>query len=238
MFEETAVDMTMAERVPGGLGGRFYGVYPAVVTDISDPDQLGRVKVRLPWAADPEQERYEAWARLATLMGGNQRGSWFIPDVGDEVLVSFQAGDPRFPYVLGGLWNGSDAPPETMDGAGKNAKKVLCSRNGVKVTLDDTDGQETLTLETPGGQKLTLKDGPGSVKIEDSNGNSIKLESSGITITAGAKLTINAGQVSASAGMVSVDAGMSKFSGVVKCDTAIATTVVGSTYTPGAGNIW
>ena len=125
-----------------------------------------------------------------------------------------------------------------MDQAGKNAQKVLRSRNGVRITLDDTDGKEALTLETPGGQRITLQDGPGSVTIEDQNGNSVKLESSGITIESGSKLTVNASQVSVTAGMVQVDAGMAKFSGVVQCDTLIATTVVGTTYTPGAGNIW
>ncbi len=79
---------------------------------------------------------------IATLFAGNNRGSWFIPDVDDEVLVSFEGGDVRRPFVLGGLWNGRDAPPESMDGGGRNFKKVLRSRNGVKVTLDDQDGQE------------------------------------------------------------------------------------------------
>ena len=147
-------------------------------------------------------------------------------------------GDPRRPYVLGGLWNGRDAPPQAMDGAGRNNKKVLCSRRGVKITLDDQDGQETLILETPGGQKFTLKDGPGQVSVEDSNGNSIKLEAAGITITAAAKVTINASQMAVSAGMVTVDGGMSKFSGVVKADTVISNSVVSASYTPGAGNIW
>jgi uncharacterized protein involved in type VI secretion and phage assembly len=225
-------------RVPAGLGGRFYGVFPALVADIKDPDNQGRVKVRLPWAPDGGGGSYEVWARDATLMGGNNRGSWFIPDVDDEVLVAFMQGDPSHPYVLGGLWNGSDAPPETMDGAGNNYKKVIASRNGVKVTLDDQDGQEKFIVETPGGQKLTMQDGPGSIQIVDSNGNSVKLETSGITIEASAKVNVNASQVSVSASMVQVDAGMSKFSGVVQCDTLIATTVVGSTYTPGAGNIW
>ena len=103
-----------------------------------------------------------------------------------------------------------------MDGAGNNYKKVIRSRNGVKVTLDDTDGQEQLVLETPGGQKVTLKDGPGSVTIEDANGNSVKLESSGITVTASAKVTVNASTAEISAAMVTVNAGMSKFSGVVQ----------------------
>ena len=238
MFEKTQLEMILDARVAGGLGGRWYGAFPALVSDIRDPEGLGRVKLTLPWSPDTGSERYEAWARVATLMGGNNRGSWFIPDVNDEVLVVFEGGDPRRPYVVGGLWNGSDKPPDSMDGAGKNYHKVLRSRNGVKITLDDTDGQEKLTLETPGGQKVTLKDGPGTVEIVDSNGNSVKLEPSGITINAAAKVTVSASQVAVSAGMVTVDAGMSKFSGVVQCDTLISTTVVSATYTPGAGNIW
>jgi len=235
--------------LPGGmLDGRvrpaapgpsaYFGVHSALVTDIKDPDGLGRVKISLPWAPDSGSGRYEVWARVATLMAGSQRGTFFIPDVQDEVLVAFEGGDPRRPFVLGALWNGSDAPPETMDGAGNNYKKVIVSRNGVKITLNDQDGQEQLVLETPGGQKITLKDGPGSIEIADSNGNSLKLEASGVTLTASAKVTVNASQVSVSAGMVQVDAGMSKFSGVVQADTVIANSVISSSYTPGAGNIW
>ena len=230
--------MILDVRLPSGLGGRWYGAFPALVTDIVDPEGLGRVKISLPWSPDTAGARYETWARLATFMAGNNRGSWFIPDVDDEVLIVFEGGDPRRPYVIGSLWNGKDSPPESMDGAGKNFKKVLRSRNGVKLTMDDTDGREQFILETPGGQKLTLKDGPGAVEIVDSNGNSIKMEASGITITASAKVTINASQVAVSAGMVTVDAAMSKFSGVVQCDTMISNSVISASYTPGAGNIW
>ncbi len=238
MLDKSPLEMMLDARVPAGLGGRWYGVYPALVTDIKDPDGQGRVKVALPWSPDTDGSRYEAWARLATLMGGNNRGSWLIPDVNDEVLIVFEGGDPRRPYVIGGLWNGSDTPPDSMDGAGNNFRKVLRSRNGVKVTLDDADGQEKLILETPGGQKLTMKDGPGAVEIVDSNGNSVKLETGGITITASIKVTINASQVEISAGLVTVNAGTSKFSGVVHADTVITNCVVSATYTPGAGNIW
>ena len=171
-------------------------------------------------------------------MGGPNRGSWFVPDVNDEVLIVFEGGDARRPYVIGALWNGSDSPPESMDSAGNNYRKVLRSRNGVKVTLDDTDGREQLILETPGGQKVTLKDGPGVVEIVDSNGNTVKLETSGITVNAAAKVTINASQVEITAGIVTVNAGMSKFSGVVQADTVISNSVVSASYTPGAGNIW
>jgi uncharacterized protein involved in type VI secretion and phage assembly len=226
------------ERVPGGLGGRWYGVYPALVTDIKDPDNQGRVKVSLPWAPDTGDAKYEAWARLATMMGGSNRGSWFVPDTNDEVLIAFEAGDTRRPYVVGGLWNGSDSPPESMDGSGNNDKKVLRSRNGVKLTLDDQDGQEKFIAETPGGQKVTLTDGAASVEIVDSNGNSVKLEAAGITITASAKVTVNASTLEITAGMVTVNAGLSKFSGVVQADTVISNSVVSASYTPGAGNMW
>ena len=238
MIDLSAHEQQLFERVPSGWGGRWYGVFPALVLDIKDPDNQGRVKITLPWSPDAQGGRYEAWARLATLFGGNNRGSWFVPDVDDEVLVDFEQGDARRPYVLGGLWNGRDQAPEAMDGAGNNYKKVLRSRNGVKVTLDDQDGQEKLLLETPGGQKITLKDGPGAVEIIDSNGNSIKLEAAGITVTASAKVTVNASQVAISAGMVTVDAAMSKFSGVVQADTVISNSVISVSYTPGAGNIW
>jgi len=238
MFEHPVIDVIDDERAAAGLGGRWYGVYPALVTDIKDPDGQGRVKVTLPWSADSGGARYEAWARLATMMGGNNRGSWFVPDNNDEVLVAFEGGDTRRPYVIGGLWNGSDKPPESMDGSGKNDKKVLRSRNGVKVTLDDSSGQEKFIAETPGGQKVTLKDGPGAVEIVDSNGNSIKLEASGITLNASAKVTITASMLEVSASMVTVNAGMSKFSGVVQADTVITNSIIAASYTPGAGNIW
>lgn len=238
MIEKTPLETIIDERVPSGLGGRWYGVYPALVTDVKgDPDGLGRVKLTLPWVADTGDGRYEAWARVATLMAGNNRGSWFVPDVNDEVLIAFEGGDPRRPYVLGGLWNGKDRPPERMDGAGQNTKKVLRSRNGVKVTLDDSDGREALTLETPGGQKLTLKDGPGAIELVDSNGNSLKLSPSGVAIESAGKVSITATQLEVSAGSVQVTAGMSRFSGVVQSPTVIATSVVATSYTPGAGNL-
>jgi uncharacterized protein involved in type VI secretion and phage assembly len=237
LYDPPRAEAQTRERLADGWGGRWYGVAPATVTDLQDPDSQGRVKVKLGWSPDGGGgEGYVAWARMATLFAGNNRGSWFIPDVDDEVLVAFEHGDPRRPYVIGGLWNGQDTPPHSM--ASGNNLKVLRSRNGVKITLDDSNGQETIKLETPGGQKLTMKDGPGNIVIEDSNGNSVKLETAGITITAAAKVTVNAAQVAVSAGIVTVDAGMSKFSGVVQCDTLIATTVIAATYTPGAGNIW
>jgi uncharacterized protein involved in type VI secretion and phage assembly len=225
-------------RLARGYGGLFYGAYPALVRDVKDPDGKGRVKVALPWSPDGSGGLFEPWARVATLMAGQNRGTWLIPDPNDEVLVIFAGGDPRQPYVVGALWNGQDGPPAQMDGNGNNNVKRLRSRNGVQVTLDDTNGQESLVLETPGGQKMTLRDGPGSVEVIDANGNMVKLESAGITVTASAKVTVNASTAEISAGMLTVNAGMSKFSGVVQADTVITNSVVSASYTPGAGNIW
>ena len=223
------------ERASTGPGGLFYGVYPALVIDLQDPDSQGRVKVRLPWSPDSGSASYEVWARLAVLMAGNNRGTWFIPDVNDEVLVCFEAGNPRRPYVVGALWNGSDAPPESMD-ADNNLKTIL-SRQGIRMTMDDTIGAVKLRLETPGGHSIVLDDGQLSITVEDMSGNSMTMQPSGITITAAAQVKVNAATVEVSAGMVTVNAAMSRFSGIVQCDVLISNTVVSATYMPGVGNL-
>jgi len=188
------------------------GVYRAVVTDVRDKEGLGRVQVEVPDAApDP------AWARVSTLMAGDRRGTWFVPDVGDEVLVAFQGGDPRQPTVLGSLWSAGKPPPEAMDPAGRNAVRVIRTGAGLEIRLDDAAGR--VMVSTPDGASITLD--RGNVRIE-APGN-VEIEAS--------KLTLNAG-------FVEVQAGMARFAGVVRCDTLITNSVVASSYTPGAGNIW
>ena len=232
----TYPEVTDLQRAATGPGGRFYGLYPAAVTDNQDPDGQGRVRVKLPWMPDNDGEAYEAWARLATMMAGAERGSWFIPDVDDEVLVGFEAGDPRRPYVVGMLWNGNDAPPEQMDG--DNNIKSIVSRADIRITLDDSQGAVKLTLSTPGGHSLVFDDADRSITATDSTGNIIKMDSGGISITALSQVKVDAATIKASAGMVTVDAGLSKFRGVGQCDTPLANAVVSASYTPGAGNVW
>lgn len=210
---------------------KFYGVFPALVIDNVDPINLGRVQVRFQLIGVTS----EPWARMVTLMAGENRGTWFIPDVGDEVLVAFEAGDVRQPYIIGSMWDATRLPPETM--ARNNNKKLLRSRNGVRVILDDQSSQESFIVETPGGQRVTLKDGPGLIEIMDSNGNSVRLESSGITVNVSSKVTINATTIEISSGMVTVNSGMARFSGVVQCDTLISNSVTSASYSPGSGNI-
>lgn len=215
--------------------GRWYGVYPALVSDNQDPDGQGRVRVVLPWAPDGS-ERYDAWARLATMMAGDDRGTWFIPEIDDEVLVSFGAGSPDHPYVVGALWNGKDGPPESID-AGNNVRAIV-SRNDIRIVFDDHDGAEVLTLSTPGGRKVTLSDAGQTLKVEDPLGNSVEFAVGGITLNTSGRLSISASTIDISASMITANVPMSTFSGVVKVDTLLASTVVSAAYTPGAGNVW
>ncbi|TVQ17818.1 MAG: type IV secretion protein Rhs [Leptolyngbya sp. DLM2.Bin15] len=219
-----------------GEGGPYYGVYVGLVTDVQDPQGQGRVRVRLPWTTDGEGEAFEIWARVATLMAGSDRGTWFIPEPNDEVILSFEGGCPWSPIVVGAVWNGVDQPPETMDS--QNNIRSITSRSGIRVTFDDSEGAVQFTLETPGGQKVVCADTPASLELSDSNGNQITLDASGITLNSSATVTINATLLKVSSSLVTVDAGMSKFSGVVQSDTNITNTTVSATYTPGAGNIW
>ena len=202
------------------------GVYTASVVDNRDREGLARVLVRVPGVSEAG-----IWARLATLMAGRDRGTYFIPEVGDEVLVAFEQGDRRTPYVIGSLWNGKAKPP-----AADASTKLIRARSGVTLRIDDK--ASSLVIETAAGQRITLQDGAGTVRLEDQNGNSVTLAAAGITVTASAKVTVNASTIEVNASMVTVNAGMSKFSGTVQCDTIIANSVVGASYTPGAGNIW
>jgi uncharacterized protein involved in type VI secretion and phage assembly len=210
---------------------RWYGVYPAKVNDVQDPDKQGRVQVDLAMTPDGGEERFRVWARIATLMAGPGRGSWFIPEPGDEVLISFLGGDPRQPFVIGALWNGKDAPPQTMDD--RNNIRVIKTRSGHKLEFDDTDGAAKITLTTPNGCELVLDDGNGgNLKLTPPAGSSLEFDASGnVTLTA-------AGNFNVSAAQVDVQSAYSNFNGVTNHQAMITPAVIGSTYTPGAGNIW
>lgn len=133
----------ISEIAQEGAGvGRITGVAVGVVTNNQDPDGLGRVKVRFPWLSDADESQ---WARIAAPMAGKERGMYFLPEVDDEVLVAFEHGDPRFPYVIGALWNGKDAPPET-NSDGKNNVRVIKSRSGHVIRLNDEDGKEMIEI--------------------------------------------------------------------------------------------
>ena len=133
---------------------RIYGVVVGVVTNNQDPDGMGRLKVKFPWLSDTD-ESY--WARLVTPMAGKERGLYFLPEVDDEVLVVFEQGDVRFPYVIGALWNGSDAPPLKNDD-GKNNLRLIKSRSGHVIRLNDEDGKEKIEIMDKSGKNSLVFD--------------------------------------------------------------------------------
>lgn len=123
-------------------GEAVLGVVTGIVTNNQDPDGLGRVKVKLPRISGEDESN---WARIASLMAGKDRGAFFLPEVEDEVLVAFEYGDISRPYVLGALWNGVDTPP--ADNAdGENNIRVIKSRSGHIIRLNDKDGEEKIEI--------------------------------------------------------------------------------------------
>jgi hypothetical protein len=140
------------------------------------------------------------------------------------------------------LWNGHDLSPDSLGGSGDSVDRwTLTGKAGTKIAIVEDSSGPTIQLTTPGKLSGTMTDsGGGSIEFKNSTQTSIKIDSSGITvnaptgqvqITAASGVTVNAPQVN-------VTAAMSTFSGIVKCQVLQATTVVATTYTPGAGNVW
>ncbi len=121
---------------------KIYGVVVGIVTNNKDDDGLGRVKVKIPRISGDDESH---WARVAAFMAGKERGAFFLPEIDDEVLVVFEHGDINMPYVIGSLWNGVDTPPET-NSDGENNIRVIKSRSGHIIRLDDKDGEEKIEI--------------------------------------------------------------------------------------------
>lgn len=166
------------------------GVRIGVVTNNEDPKDLGRVKLRFPWR-EADDESY--WARITTLMSGDKCGTYFLPEVDDEVLVAFAGGDVHQPFVLGSLWNGKHKPPE-KNNEGHNDLRTLVSRQGHTIQFDDNKKKGgSLSIETNQGHKVRLDDTSGSEKLEiiDKSGdNSIRLDTKAGTVSVEADQTL------------------------------------------------
>lgn len=195
----------LVETEEQALGAdRIYGVVIGIVTNNRDPKKLGRVKVKFPWLSDKDESN---WARIATLMAGNRQGTYFLPEVNDEVLVAFERGDVHFPYILGALWNGKDKPPTPNDD-GKNNVRVIQSRSGHRICLNDENGKEKIEIIDKSGknslvfdteknaiaitssQDITLSASQGTLKLE---AKTIELKSAADTkIESGAAMNLNA----------------------------------------------
>lgn len=167
--------------------GKFFGVVVGIVTNNQDPDKMARVRVKFPWLSDNHESW---WARIATPMAGSGRGMYFVPEVNDEVLVAFEHGDVRSPYIVGALWNGQDSPPASNDD-GKNNIRLVHSRSGHLIRLDDTDGDEKIEIiDKTGGNKITIKSSDNSMSLECTG--KMKLHAQGIEITSDTDIKIQA----------------------------------------------
>jgi phage protein D len=168
------------------------GLVVGIVTNNQDPDGLMRVRLRFPWLSDSDES---AWARVISPMAGNGRGFMYLPEVDDEVVVGFEHGDIHRPYVLGAVWNGMDAPPlsqgSVVDGSGQVNKRIIKSRSGHTILLDDTAGSEEITIVDKTGNNMIVLHSPDNsmqIKVQ----GDLTLESQGkITLKATTGLDIS-----------------------------------------------
>ena len=153
---------------------RFYGVAEALVESVEDPQQEGRVRVRLPWF---DSREVSDWCRVANLFAGNGYGSTWTPEPEDEVLVAFVHGDLRLPIILGGLYNGRDKPPRARTATSN--QKTLRTKAGHEVLLDDSSGSLGVEVRTSAGHRLRLDDVSNEITLEVSGGPSLVMRQSG-----------------------------------------------------------
>ena len=173
---------------PFPLLNAMEGLYPAIVTKIDgDPQNDYRIQVKIPALKDSGNG---LWARQAQLYATKDAGSFFIPEVDSEVIVGFMHNDPRFPVILGGLYNSKNDPYQKI--ASENPKKAIVSKEKLMLEFDDKD--KILTIETPGGNSLVLSDKEKGIEIKDANGNAIKLSSSGIEIKSSKAINVKSNQ--------------------------------------------
>jgi len=217
-------------RARDGDGARWFGLYPALVVDLVDPDARGRIKVKFPsFGADGDS--VTAWATLLSPYADRDQGFEVLPEVDSQVICGFEAGDPSRPYIVGACWNGQRALPEAA--ASANNLRTWKTRSGSVLQFDDTEGAATVTLSMKSGHRIVLDDAAQSVTIEHGNGCKIDMNVAGqVSVTANATVEVTASSVNLHAPVVVCD-------GIVQCTTLIASAgVVSPSYTPGAGNVW
>lgn len=215
---------------PDGGGTGYFGVYPAIVTDIvKDGESLGRIEVRFPFLGKAG-EKVRALATLCTPYADNDQGFQMIPEKDSQVVVAFEAGDLRRPYILGACWNGREMQPDTPVKA--NNKRLIKTRAGSLLEFDDTEGSPKVTLSMKSGHKVVMDDGANTVTISHSNGSTLEFQSSG-------DVAVNAtGRFVVTASSVQVNAPSTTHSGNVTCMAHTATSISSPLYSQGAGNIW
>jgi uncharacterized protein involved in type VI secretion and phage assembly len=186
------------------LDNLLFGLHYAVVCQNKDPDNLDRIKVRLPWLDGGDIDQTH-WAQLVTPMEGKKFGVYTLPDIDDVVVVMFIGGDTSQPVILGGVWSTPDFSPEPNQD-GKNNFRGYRSRVGHRLVFDDSQSGTKLyvadkTTKLMVGLGTFAKDGAGpnicaiwKPPMSAGSGVSISSMEGKLEITAKTKLTINAKQ--------------------------------------------
>src|SRR5690606_22739246 len=191
---------------------RLRGVYLGIVTSNTESgqDSRYRVKLRFPWLPDGD-ESY--WARILVPMAGGSRGTYFLPEIDDQVLVVFEHGDVSRPIVIGGLWSDAQKPPQRNED-GKNNIKVIKSRTGHRLIFDDTEGSERLIVVDSTGKNKVVLDSAGDALTIESAGDielrapsgAVKVHGQTVKMTAGGQLGGTGADVQVSASAMNVAA--------------------------------
>ena len=218
-----------------GLLPAVSGLQIGIVTKLEgDPDGEDRIKVRLPLIS-PQDEG--TWARMATLDAGNGRGTFFRPEIGDEVIVGFLHDDPRYPVVLGMCHSSNKPAPKPP--SDDNHEKGYVSRAKLKMTFDDD--QKILAFETPAGNKISLSENDTGIFFEDQNGNKITMNDKGITIESTKDLILKAAKDVTAKGMnIDINAQTAfkaQGTGSAELSSGASTTVKGSATTVIQGGV-
>jgi Rhs element Vgr protein len=182
-FSET---VEINDQPAAGLLAGVQGLQIGIVTQLeNDPDGENRILVRMPIISGDEQG---IWARVSTLDAGKDRGSFFLPEIGDEVIVGFINGDPDHPVVLGMM--NSSAKPAPLTAADANNEKGFTTRSKMKFIFNDD--KKSVILETPAGKKITVDEDAGVIKLEDENSNKITMNPDGIKMESGKDIILKA----------------------------------------------
>jgi uncharacterized protein involved in type VI secretion and phage assembly len=208
----------------------YYGVYPAIVTDLVDPERLGRIEVTFPWLGRDAEGDVRAWATLLSPYADHQQGIQALPEVESQVVVAFEAGNLRRPYIVGACWNGREALPREAEAA--NNIRAWKTRSHSILEFDDTEGAARITLQLASGHRLVLDDANRTVTLSHASGHVITFTAAGVVEIQG-NLSVDI-----QAPILNVRAPVANFDGIINCTTLIAKALVSSpSYTPGVGNL-
>lgn len=207
------------------------GIHLAQVVNDTDPLSLNRVQVHLIGLG------LTLWAPVLIPGGGAGYGVALAPRTDETVAVAFAGGDPANPLVLGALWSGARARPQAAGKPGESY--AIVSPGGAVIRMEETGDAREASIVIAADQHTRIRieaGGGGKVRIEHQN-SSISLDADGVAVTSATAVSVAAPTVKISASAVTIEAATTSVTGVVQCDTLIANSVVGSSYTPGPGNV-